>query len=259
MVERSKFPEVDVYEHELELDTSRVISGEFPTARIADLAIITAKLAALAVTTAKLADLAVATGKIADLAVATGKVADLAIATAKIADLGVTTAKLADLGTTTAKIADLAVTNAKVADATLVTGKLVADTIALTVDIPILATGTAVTVAADAIAAVTFPHTTVLLDTATIKHLKSAALILDHAWAATADGYIELYDVTGLAVRATTALLVGAEASVWLAIAATGLVAGNTMVVRANVTVAGAAGETASLFRAILRLTLGIS
>ena len=159
----------------------------------------------------------------------------------------------------TVDITALAVTNAKVADATLVTGKLVADTIQVTVDIPILVSGTAVTVAADAIAAVNFAHTTVLLDTATIKHLKSAALILDYAWAATADGYIELYDSTGLAVRATTALLVGAEASAWLVLAATGLVAGNTMVVRANVTVAGAAGETSSLFRAILRLTLGIS
>jgi len=159
----------------------------------------------------------------------------------------------------TVDITDLAVTNAKVADTTLVTGKLVADTIALTVDIPILADVAGGAVAAAAIAVVVWPHTTFKVDTATIKHLKSAKVIIDFAWAATADGTIEVYDSTGLAVRGATATLVGAEASEWLEVAVTGLVAGNTNVIRANVTVAGAAGEVSTLFRAILRLTLGIS
>lgn len=137
--------------------------------------------------------------------------------------------------------------------------ELKADTIQLIVDIPILGDAAGGTVAADAIAIVNFAHTTCVLSAEAIKHLKSASIILDYKWAATADGYLELYDVTGAAVRATSVLLVGAEASEWLSLAATGLVAGNTHVVRANVTVAGAAAEVSTLFRAILRITLGVS
>jgi hypothetical protein len=126
------------------------------------------------------------------------------------------------------------------------------------VDIPILG-GALQEVAADAVGTPTFPHTTVKVPAEALKHLKSASLILDFAWAATADGTIQLYDSTAGAVRAETATFTGGEASEWLEVAASGLVAGNTMVIRANVTVAGAAGEKASLYRAILRLVLGVS
>ena len=97
------------------------------------------------------------------------------------------------------ELADLAVTNPKVADATLAYGKLAANEVQLTVDIPVLVSITGGTVAADAVGTPAFAHTTIVLDAETIKHLKSAALYIDHAWAATADGTIQLYDVTGAA------------------------------------------------------------
>lgn len=134
-----------------------------------------------------------------------------------------------------------------------------ADSIQLTVDIPMVADFAGATVAADATGTPAWPHTTVKVDSATIKHLKSAKLIVDYAWAATADGTIQLYDSTAAAVRGESTAKVGGESSAWEEFAVSGLVAGNMMVVRANVTAAGAAGETATLYRAILRLTLGVS
>jgi len=132
--------------------------------------------------------------------------------------------------------------------------------IQITVDIPILIDGSGVTVAADATGTPTFSHTTIKLDSATIKHLKSAKLIVDYAWAATADGTIQLYDSTGTTVLAESDTKTGGESSTWEEITVTGtLTAGNTIVVRANITTAGEAGETVTLYRAILRLTLGVS
>lgn len=137
--------------------------------------------------------------------------------------------------------------------------EITVDEIQVVVPLTVVSDAAGVTAAAAAIAVVNFPHTTFVLPALSIKHLKSAILGIDYTWAATADGYIELYDATGLAVRATTALLVGAEASTWATVAVTGLVAGNSHIVRANVTVAGAAGEVATLFRAVLILTLGVA
>jgi hypothetical protein len=133
------------------------------------------------------------------------------------------------------------------------------DSIQATVDIPIVAAFAGATVAADALGTPSWPHTTVKVDTATLKHLKSAKLIVDYAWAATADGTIQLYDTTAAAVLGESTAKIGGESAEWEEFAVSGLVAGNTMVVRANVTAAGAAGETATLYRAILRLTLGVS
>jgi hypothetical protein len=82
---------------------------------------------------------------------------------------------------------------------------------------------------------------------------------VDYAWADTADGTIQLYDSTAAAVRGESSAKTGGESSPWESISVSGLVAGNTMVVRANITVAGNTGETVSLYRAILRLVLGIS
>jgi len=137
-------------------------------------------------------------------------------------------------------------------------GSLKVDTIQLTVDIPILG-GAAQSVAADVVGTPEFARTTVKLDSEVLKHLKSAKVIIDFAWAATADGTIQLYDRTAGAVRGETATLVGGESSEWSEFSVTGLVAGNEMCIRANVTVAGAAGEVVSLYRVILRLILGVS
>jgi len=132
------------------------------------------------------------------------------------------------------------------------------DTIQLVVDIPVLG-GAEQSVAADAVGTPTFAHTRVVLPTNILKHLKSAKVAIDYAWAATADGTIQLYDETAATVRGETTTKTGGESSEWEEFTVTGLVEGNTLVIRANVTVAGAAGETISLYRAILILTLGIS
>jgi len=192
------------------------------------------------------------------------KVAEIAAnsaGTEELIDGAVTTPKLADApnGATTTKINDLAVTNPKVADATLAYGKLAANEVQLIIDVPILSSGSVIEVAADAVATPTFAHTTVQVPAEALKHLKSASVIIDHAWAATADGTIQLYDSTAAAVRGETATFTGGEASEWLSFSVSGLVAGNTMVIRANVTAAGAAGEKSGLYRAILRLVLGVS
>jgi len=134
-----------------------------------------------------------------------------------------------------------------------------ADSIQLTLDIPIVATFAGATVATDATGTPVWPHTTIKVDDATLKHLKSAKLIVDYAWAGTADGTIQLYDSTANAVRGESGTKTGGESSEWEEISVSNLVAGNTMVVRANITAAGASGETATLYRAILRLTLGVS
>jgi len=192
------------------------------------------------------------------------KVAEIAansVGTEELIDAAVKTAKIASApdGVSTAKINDGAVTNPKVADTTLVYGKIAANEIQVTVDIPILVSITGGSVAADAVGTPAFAHTIFKLDTETIKHLKSANVCIDHAWAATADGKFQLYDVTAAAVRGESSANTGGETSSWESFSVSGLVAGNIHRIRVNITVAGAAGETVKLFRAILRLKLGVS
>lgn len=186
------------------------------------------------------------------------KKSPLGVTSSDIKDAEVKTADIEDLAVTTGKVADLAITNAKVADATLTYGKFAADEIQAIIDIPILG-GAGQSVAADAVGTPAFAHTTVTVPAEALKHLKSASLIIDYAWAATADGTIQLYDSTAATVRGESSAKTGGEASEWESFAVTGLVAGNTMVVRANITTAGAAGEVSTLYRAILRLVLGVS
>jgi len=127
------------------------------------------------------------------------------------------------------------------------------------VEIPLLV-GAAQSVAADATGTPVFPHTAQKLRSEHLKHLKSAELLLDFEWAATADGTIQLYDETDGAVLAETSSFTGGESDDDLIISVTGtLKAGNRIVVRANITTAGASGETATLYRAILKLILGVS
>jgi len=148
-------------------------------------------------------------------------------------------------------------TGDNVADWSLSAAKLAANEIQLTIDVPVITYQ--VSVAADTTGAKTFSSSTVLLDAATLKHLKSAKLIVDYTWAATADGTIQLYDSTAAAVRGASTAKAGGESSAWEAFTVSGLAAGNTMVIRANITLAGAAGETVRVNRAFLRLTLGVS
>jgi len=170
----------------------------------------------------------------------------------------VSTRALADGAVTTAKIADAAVTTPKIADGAVTNVKHPANEHQFIIDIPILG-GAGQSVAADSTGAKNFTHTTFTVPAEALKHLKSASLIVDYAWAATADGTIQLYDVTAAAVRGESSAKAGGEKSEWESFSVSGLVAGNTMVVRANITAAGAAGENVTLYRVILRLVCGIS
>ena len=122
------------------------------------------------------------------------------------------------------------------------------------VDVPILLSVTGGTVAADAVATPTFARSTTVPPAVALEQLETAQLIVSYAWAATADGSFQLYDTTAAVVRGSSTAKTGGETSEWEAFAVTGLVAGNTLVIRANITTAGASGETVRLDRAILRL-----
>jgi len=158
----------------------------------------------------------------------------------------------------TAQLADKAVTNAKIADATIAYTKLADDTIRLIVDFPILG-GAEQTVAADAVGTPTFAHTSFKLPTDALRHAYSTWVQLDYVWAPTADGYFELYDEDAAAVRGKSTTKTGGESSEWEGFEVTGLVEGNKLVLRANITTAGAAGETVSLYRVRLRIAYRIS
>ena len=124
-----------------------------------------------------------------------------------------------------------------------------------TVDIPVLMSD--VSVSAEASGTVDFAHSTIQLDSNTIKLLSSAKVILDYTWADTADGTIQLYDATAGEVLGESSSKTGGESSEWEEFDVTGtLTAGNSLNLRANITAAGGTGETVTVHRAILRLTL---
>jgi len=130
-------------------------------------------------------------------------------------------------------------------------------TIQLVLDIPMLFERQSV--AADAVGIQDIYDEPYKLRSEHIKHLKSAEFIINYAWAATADGTIQLYDSTAAAVLAESTTKTGGESVAFEVIDITGtLVAGNVLHVRVNITVAGAAGETTTVKRAWIRLILGI-
>jgi len=115
--------------------------------------------------------------------------------------------------------------------------------------------GAEISIAADVVGVTGILRTAIKLTSEHLKHLDSAKFIIHYEWAATADGYIELYDLTAAKVLCKTPLLTGGETSYWHEIDVTEqLIAGNDIRVRINVTVAGAAGEVVKLYRAYLRL-----
>lgn len=93
-----------------------------------------------------------------------------------------------------------------------------------------------------------------------LNHVKSATVIVDYKWAATARGVFELYDETAKKVLGSSLLKVGGGSTVeWEEFTVSGLTAGNVVRMRVNISTAGAAGETVTLYKAILRLSIGIS
>jgi len=166
--------------------------------------------------------------------------------------------KLMDALIATRHIGDGEITNPKVAAGTLTYDRLTTNTIQVVIPLTQLG-GASQSVAADAVGTPAFAHNRVILPTNILKHLKSAVLAVDYAWAATADGTLQLYDATAGVVRGESATKTGGESAEWETFTVTGLVEGNEIVVRANITAAGAAGETCTLYRALLILTLGVS
>jgi len=144
-------------------------------------------------------------------------------------------------------------------DDTLTYSQLDDNEIQLVLEVPLLG-GAVQSVAADVTGTPAFAHTAQILRSEHLKHLKSAQVLLDFEWAATADGTLQLYDETAASVLAETSTFTGGESDDDLIITVTEtLRAGNRIVVRANVTAAGAAGETVKLYRTVLKLILGIS
>jgi len=176
----------------------------------------------------------------------------------EIAKAAVGTEELTDDAVTTAKISDGAVTNAKVVTGTLTYDRLATDTIKVVV--PFTIATISQSASASAVGTPEYSRYKFVIPTGALTHLKSATFVIDYEWAPTADGTIQLYDSTAAEVVAESTAKVGGEVSNWEEISVTGtLVEGNTYVARANITVAGGAGEAAVLHRAFLILTLGIS
>jgi len=116
-------------------------------------------------------------------------------------------------------------------------------------------------VVADAVGTPTFAHSAQILRSETVEKVKAGEALIDYEWATTADGSIEVYDETAGNVLGAITGLVGGETDddAIVEIDTTLLVAGNRIVVRANVTVAGDTGETATLHRVKLRIVRGYS
>jgi len=136
-------------------------------------------------------------------------------------------------------------------------GDLKTDAIQLV--IPYMMTTEPRTVAADSTGTKAVFTTRIVPITGMLKHLKSATLAVAYDWAPTADGTIQLYDVTAGVVRGESTTKTGGETATWETFTVTGLVEGNHCYIRVNITVAGAAGETVAIHKAYLLLTLGVS
>jgi len=81
------------------------------------------------------------------------------------------------------------------------------------------------------------------------KHAIEYTWMVGYEWAATADGYLELFDETTGTTLATTPLRSGGENVYYDTYSFTGLTEGNTVGVRLRITVAGGTGEKVRLFR----------
>jgi len=136
-------------------------------------------------------------------------------------------------------------------------GDLKTNTIQLVV--PAMLTVEPKSVAADSTGTKTIEWSGFTIQTNMLKHLKSARAAVAYTWAPTADGTIQLYDGTAGVVRGESTTKTGGEYSGFETFDVTGLVEGNTMYVRVNITVAGSAGETVTVHKAYLLLTLGVS
>jgi len=125
--------------------------------------------------------------------------------------------------------------------------------------VPVMLTVEPKSVAADSTGVKAIEWSGFVIQTNMLKHLKSAQAAMAYTWAPTADGTIQLYDGTAGVVRGESTTKTGGESSTWETFNVTGLVEGNTLDIRVNITVAGSAGETVTINKAYLILELGVS
>lgn len=94
--------------------------------------------------------------------------------------------------------------------------------------------------------------------TPNLRHVKGAILALEYDWTGSSQGTIQLFDVTANRVLGETSAKTGPLGADWEEIDVTNLVGGNTIRLRANITTA-ASGSTVTVYKAVLRLTMGAS
>jgi len=151
-----------------------------------------------------------------------------------------------------------AVSNVKVEPETLTYNRLAKATVVFAPEWPLLAGG-AQSVPADAVAVKNVEHTLNWIEDAAVKHWARGALIVDYTWAATADGTIQLYDETNAVVLGETPVKTGGEVVERDAFDISKPATPCWVRVRVNITVAGAAGETVTIYRAKVRTIAEVS
>jgi len=152
----------------------------------------------------------------------------------------------------------LNVSGAKLLDGSTPAGKMETNAIEIVENIDVQ--NVEVAVAADS-TGIKEPWGRLYLDSQDVKHMKAAYLDLGYIWAATADGTIQLYNITDAVVVWESGTFVGGESSerTRFTLDTAKILAGKEYKMRVNITVAGAAGETARITRALLKIVKGIS
>lgn len=123
---------------------------------------------------------------------------------------------------------------------------------AYTEDIPLMMSSDAVD--ASTTGAKNYEHSEQLWSAPNIYNVLQALVIIDYDWAATADGTFQLYDATNAAVLGESSSKAGGESSRYETFSVSVLSSEASILMRANITTAGASGEQVTLHRAILRL-----
>ncbi|MEM1536782.1 MAG: hypothetical protein QW577_03160 [Candidatus Bathyarchaeia archaeon] len=152
----------------------------------------------------------------------------------------------------------LNVSGDKLLDASMPAGKMENNAIQLVENIDVQ--NVEVLVAADS-TGIKEPWGRLYLDSEDIQHMKAAYLDLGYIWAPTADGTIQLYNLTDGVTVWESPTFTGGESSerTRFTLDKAKILAGKEYKMRINITVAGAAGEQAKITRALLKIVKGVS
>lgn len=152
----------------------------------------------------------------------------------------------------------LGISGAKLLDASVPAGKMEDNAIQLVENIDIQ--NVEVTAYADS-TGIKEPWGRLYLDSEDVQHMKAAYLDLGYIWAPTADGTIQLYNLTDGVIVWESPTFTGGESSerARFTLDTAKILAGKEYKMRINITVAGASGELARITRALLKIVKGIS